>query len=154
MAYIRSMLPRFQDAEDVLQQVAAAIAERFDEYDPDRPFVAWAIGIARYKVLEHRRTLNADKLIFDVETLDQISRIYEKRTERFGQMNQALEYCMAKLTSRGKKLMVMRYVRDMAPARIAEQIGTSANVISVTLHRMRESLRRCIEKRIEEERES
>ena len=55
MAFIRSVTPQLADAEDILQETARQIVERFDEYDRERPFAPWAIGIARYKVLEWRR---------------------------------------------------------------------------------------------------
>ena len=32
----------FADAEDVVQKVALTVARRFDEYDNERPFQAWA----------------------------------------------------------------------------------------------------------------
>jgi|SRR5688572_11777929 len=45
--YINSFEPEFDRAEDLLQDVAVILLRKFPEYDPQRPFVAWAIGIAR-----------------------------------------------------------------------------------------------------------
>jgi len=46
-AYIHVAVPDLHDREDVLQSTVQYLIEHFDEYDPQRTFVAWAIGIAR-----------------------------------------------------------------------------------------------------------
>ena len=48
-AFISSMVPDFQDADDILQQVAVAIVQNYDRYNKERSFVSWAIGIAEYE---------------------------------------------------------------------------------------------------------
>ena len=49
-AFITSVVRDFKDRDDVLQDVAVAVIESFDRYDPQRPFTAWAIGVARNQV--------------------------------------------------------------------------------------------------------
>ena len=34
-------------ADDLLQAVALVLLEKFEHYDPARPFIAWAMGFAR-----------------------------------------------------------------------------------------------------------
>ena len=43
MAFVVASTPQFSDAEDLLQEVAAEIAIRYDEYDNSRPIPALGI---------------------------------------------------------------------------------------------------------------
>lgn len=54
------------DVEDLVQETLMAIHSRRATYDRDRPFVAWAYAVARYKMIDHfrrsRQTLTIDGL--------------------------------------------------------------------------------------------
>ena len=63
--YVRSMVIDFHLAEDVLQETAATVAEKFADYDQSRPFLPWALGIAKNKILHALRTSSRDRLVFD-----------------------------------------------------------------------------------------
>jgi len=52
---ISSLTPDFHQAEDILQRAALALIRKLDEYDREKPFVVWAIGVARLEVLKSRR---------------------------------------------------------------------------------------------------
>ena len=47
-AFVQAMVPDRAERDDVLQEVAMAVLESFGSYDRSRPFVPWAIGIARH----------------------------------------------------------------------------------------------------------
>ena len=68
MAY--SIVRDHQLTEDTLQEVSIVLLNKKSQYDPERPFVAWALGITRlqaFKTLEkHRRSA----LLLDAHTLD------------------------------------------------------------------------------------
>jgi RNA polymerase sigma factor (sigma-70 family) len=40
--YVAALVPNVADAEDIVQQTALALWERFDSYDPNQPFTPWA----------------------------------------------------------------------------------------------------------------
>src|SRR3954447_11640897 len=75
-AFVASMVREIRDRDDVLQDVAVAVLDSFDSYDPSRPFVAWALGIARNQALLHLRRKGRDRLVFDAEALDRIERAF------------------------------------------------------------------------------
>src|SRR5262245_32939751 len=57
-AMLRFILPlvgNLDDAQDVLQETASALWQKFDRYDPQQPFLAWAKQFARNEVLMHHR---------------------------------------------------------------------------------------------------
>ena len=44
--YVLTLLPNWNDAQDVMQETAAALWQKFDQYDPGRPFLPWACQFA------------------------------------------------------------------------------------------------------------
>ena len=52
-AYLLIMVHNHSDAEDLHQETASVLWERFDEFDKSKSFTAWAIGIARNKALDY-----------------------------------------------------------------------------------------------------
>jgi RNA polymerase sigma-70 factor, ECF subfamily len=147
-AYFRSNLRDFHQAEDLLQETAAVVAEKFTEFDVTRPFTSWVLGIARNKLLHHLRTNSNDKHVFDDTTIGLIADGYAKLEPEISSMQGALETCIERVQGRSRKLIEMRYVRELTPARIAALTGMSANTVAVMLHRVRRALRECIEKQL------
>ena len=149
MAFIRSVTPQLADAEDILQETARQIVNRFDEYDRARPFAPWAIGIARYKVMEWRRVHAKVGLVFDEEAIEAIHFAYAERAEDWPVVGHAIDECLKKASPAAEKLLVLRYLENLKPAEIARRLGSTANSVSVRLFRARDGLRKCIRRRLE-----
>src|SRR4249920_3777114 len=47
--YVAVLVPNVTDAEDIVQQTALALWEKFDAYDPSQPFTPWACRFALNK---------------------------------------------------------------------------------------------------------
>ena len=47
--YVAVLVPNVADAEDIVQQTALALWEKFGAYDPNRPFTPWACRFALNK---------------------------------------------------------------------------------------------------------
>src|SRR6476661_5122601 len=47
--YVAALVPNVADAEDIVQQTAVALWEKFDAYDPAQPFTPWACRFALNK---------------------------------------------------------------------------------------------------------
>jgi RNA polymerase sigma-70 factor (ECF subfamily) len=72
-SFIGALMPDFRDAQDLLQNVAAACLRKFNEYDPERPFTAWALGVARFEVLRLRRTQVRSPLLFNDDLVARVA---------------------------------------------------------------------------------
>ena len=147
-AFVSSLVGDFHDAEDIIQQVAAAAAERFDDYDPERPFVAWAIGIARHKVYNHLRSSGRDKHVFDSEALGDIAEAYQRIEPELTEARAALDDCMKKVQGKTRQVLELRYVRDLKPSAIGDKMGMKANAVYVMLHRLRAALTTCVKSKL------
>ncbi|NOZ41261.1 MAG: sigma-70 family RNA polymerase sigma factor [Planctomycetes bacterium] len=149
LAFIRSTIRDFHRGEDVMQEVAETVAEKFDQYDRKRPFPPWVLGIARNKVLAYLRKHANDRHVFDDETVGKIATVYGDVEGEFSEMQNALEICMKQVKGRAQKILKMRYVRNQTPAVIARALGLSANAVSVMLHRVRQALRECVQRQLD-----
>src|SRR6186713_3143202 len=47
--YVAALVPNVTDAEDIVQQTAIALWEKFEAYDPAQPFTPWACRFALNK---------------------------------------------------------------------------------------------------------
>jgi RNA polymerase sigma-70 factor, ECF subfamily len=151
--FIASIITDVHDADDVLQDVALVTARRFGEYDKKRPFVAWAIGIAKNVMLQHFR--DRKSRILGGDAIEQIAELYRSDdsggTDMTADRVQAMRLCMERLSARWRTVLEMYYLRDMAPARIAGGLGTSRGNVFVILHRGRIALRECVEQQLHQE---
>ncbi len=146
-AYIWTGVANFHDAEDILQQVAADTARRFDHYDLSKSFLAWAIGIARFKMIDYYRSRKKTGGVFDDTALEMLAASYVVGERELDGMKDALTHCMKQVKPKMRSVLEMRYLQELTPVEIAERMGTTANTISVALTRIRKGLASCIKRR-------
>lgn len=143
-AFILSIVPKFQDADDILQQVAVAVVKNYDKYDKKYAFTGWAIGIAKNEILMHWRKHSKSRFIFDTETVEKISKAHERELDKFDDVREALDICIKKLKGRGKQILEMRYLSELSVTRIAQKLGMTHGSVYTSLHRIRLVLQKCI----------
>ena len=146
-AFVSSVVRDFSARDDVLQEVAIAVMESFHRYDPQRPFVGWAIGIAQNQVRLHLRRIHRDRLVFDDDVLLQLAVAFEEMSPEQSQSLGFLRGCLDQLEGRARELCELRYGRDLKPAAIAESLGMSGNTVAKALQRIRDQLRACVERK-------
>lgn len=150
--YISTLVSNFQDADDLLQSVAVVTVEKFDTYDSDKSFVAWAIGIARNLVLKYYADQKKTRAIMDPQTIEAISDVYSKEFKSIIQQNDmmkhALDHCVQQLKGKWRKMLEMYYLRELSPARISQRLGMTPNNVFVSLHRVRMTLRECVKNQL------
>lgn len=146
-AYVSTLVPDFHQAEEVLQRVAVALVRKFDTYDESRPFLPWAVGIARLEVLRSRRDFATDRHRFGEALIDQVTELYQDDEPEFVGWRESLRHCVGQLKGRNEEVLSLRYQEEQSPAQIAEQMGMKVGAVRVLLFRVRKALRDCIEKR-------
>ncbi|MCE9630448.1 MAG: sigma-70 family RNA polymerase sigma factor [Planctomycetia bacterium] len=150
-AYVFAAVQRFQDAEDVVQQVALTAARRFEEYDDSRPFVAWALWLAKSKIIDHYRVQGRQKLVFSEALLDHAATRLVERQEANQAGAAALEKCIDKLPPKSRRLLDLRYVEDASMETIARTVQSTAGSVRVMLFRVRDLLADCVKAELAKE---
>ncbi len=149
--FIRSLILNREDAQDVLQEVALAVVDNFESYDPERPFEGWAIGIARNQLRAHLRKVYRDREVALDESVDRVADAFQRIEPEIGDRREALNECLRRITGTSRKILNLHYVDGLKPAAIGGEISKSANHVSVMLHRTRSILRKCVEKKLNRE---
>lgn len=147
-AYVFASITGYHDAEDVVQRIAQELARRYDEYDSARPFVGWALWIAKSRVIDHYRTQGSSRIVFSDDLLSQLARTIEKQADGRSQRREALEACLQELAPRSRHLLDLQYVEGRSAAEIAEETGSTSGSVRVLLSRVRTALANCIERRL------
>lgn len=150
-AFVYSAVPHFADAADVVQQVALTVTRRFEEYDGRRPFVAWALWLAKSRIADHRRKAGRQRVVFSDEVMDRMaSALVEQQPERSARQI-ALEHCIEKLPAKSRQMLDLRYTEAMPVEQVAQAVRSTAGSVRVLLHRVRSLLAECIQTQLGKE---
>jgi RNA polymerase sigma-70 factor (ECF subfamily) len=146
--FVRSLIPDYQQAEEVMQRVAVTLVRKFDQFKPERSFGAWAVGVAKYEILYYRRERATDRHVFDDDIVERIALHYQRFAADADPFRQALEQCLEHLDGRSKEAIELRYASGLASPAVAEKMRLTAGAVRMLLSRARRSLRTCIEQRM------
>lgn len=152
--YVHALIRDHATAQDVLQETALVIFRRFAEYDDSRPFVGWALGIAKYQVLGQRRDAMRCPVVFDDEVLAGFTETWASIAPVESEVSDLVSQCLGKLASHARRLVQMRYFDDLNASEIAERLGMASAAVRVALQRVREQLRACVEQQLQIEKGS
>jgi len=146
--YINALVRDPAVAQDVLQETVLVLFRRFDDYDPSRPFLAWALGVARFQVLGVRRDQARCRIIFDSELMEQFTEQWAEASPASDWRAWALQECLGKLPARSSEMLRWRYFEELTADEIAARLKSKGPTIRVMLQRIRDQLRSCVERRI------
>ena len=147
--YVRALMPADPSVGDVIQQANAKIWEKRSEFETGTNFKAWAMAIARYEVLNYRKRQARDaRLRFSDELEATVAIELADLNDDLGDRQAALRECMKSLKPESRELLIGRYSTREPLAELASRVGRSVGGVKVTLHRLRNSLAQCIERRM------
>lgn len=147
-AYITANVFDLHHAEDLVQEVAQVVAENFANYDRRQSFVAWALGIARNRLLKYYRTRARDRMVLSETALVRLGEALEQAAAESEDRREALRRCLEHITGRRREVLEMRYRENAKVSEIGDEFGMSASAVSVMLHRVRDALHECIERHV------
>ena len=144
-SYSFSMTRDFHLSDEVIQEVALALIQQADRYNPQRHFMGWAIGITRNQTLKALRKQGKHAAAISCEeTLDALAeRLCERpnyQAERFNALNK----CMSKVSSENRRVLNLKYLEKKSAEEIAALIDRSETATFSLLQRLRASLSKCI----------
>jgi RNA polymerase sigma-70 factor (ECF subfamily) len=144
LRYVLTLLPDRHQAEDVVQETARLLWQKFDEYDPSRPFGPWARRFAYLEVLKSLRRQSVRGKYFSDQLVEQLAEERLEQEEQLSAQREALAGCVQKLDPSSRELLMLRYGGEMTMQRLASQQGRSANALYLAIHRIRQRLIECV----------
>ncbi|HEX8912459.1 MAG TPA: sigma-70 family RNA polymerase sigma factor [Humisphaera sp.] len=147
-AYVLSLVPDTQRAEDLLQETNIVLWRKRDEYEAGTSFMSWACQVAYFNVLAFRRKMARDRHRFDDAVFDYLAERQIERADALDDRREALKGCLEKLPAAQRELVAERYEPGGSVQRMAEARGTTEGAVSQSLYRIRAALLACIERRL------
>lgn len=157
-AFVRSLLPRMQDADEVMQEVGLACWKKFadftDEGDPaecGEGFIRWACVVSRFEVLRYRRSHARDRLVLSEAALtalvtDSVARVSKAERER-----QAVDRCLKSLSDPERRLLLSVHTPGDSVAQIAAETGQKARPLYDVVTRLRDRIGDCVRAQMNEQ---
>ena len=147
-SFILAVVHNAVDAEDILQETAALMWERFDSFEEGTNFGAWAVTIARNKTKEFVRSKKKSQMFFDNNFYEQVSEYSMKSSNNAKDRNDALSFCLNKLSVNNKELLALRFRKSISVKRISQMTGRSLNGLYQSYTLIFAKLRNCINTKI------
>jgi RNA polymerase sigma-70 factor (ECF subfamily) len=148
--FVRSLLPNWTDADEVVQQTAIVMWRKFDQYDPATHFMKWACVIARFEALAYRRKMARDRLVFREDVLELMADEGVEENDQRDAEHAALESCMSDLPEKSRQLLTLAYTQGVKVKELAEEAGSSAEAFYMRLNRLRRQLMTCVESKLQQ----
>lgn len=145
-AYLASLVYDHHDAEDLLQRTAMAAIRKFADFDENRSFTSWVVGIAHIEVLQYRREKSRDtRLFFSDDALQALAQAHQDiEADADVDVRNALGRCMQRLRGRSKRVVELFYRDGKKLDAIAEHLSVARGTVGSILHRSRKALRECV----------
>lgn len=151
-AFILMLVGNSSDADDIMQETAALMWEKYQQSATEdiSNFAALGIRIAHFKVLEFRKK-QYKKLQFNSELFDSVLggavTFEEKVDDRF----EAMKKCLSKLDAKSRLLIQMRHQKGQTIKRIAEAIKMPQHTAYKCIAQIHDMLVRCVRRTLKEE---
>lgn len=139
------------DADDVLQNVAALLWERFDEYRPGSNFRAWAFAVTRLEVLKAADRWKRDTRVIRLgdDALDKLVAAADEADDQETDPGLArhLRGCLDGLGDHARQMIAWYYGEGRSYEDIAAELGISQGALRTRLCRIRKGLQSCLERK-------
>ena len=148
--YVLSLVQKWSDADDILQEVALALWQQFDRYDPATDFGSWACAVAHYHVLTYRKRAGRQRLVFTEDVNQLLDQEIASVTKEFDDYQDKLGGCLDKLSERDRDFL-KAYYSGTPIAELAQRMARGAASLYKDLAGLRHALRECVQLALGEE---
>lgn len=153
-AYIRRYVLEADLADDLAQETFLAAYRSLPHRNPAAPIDLWLLSIARHRALKHLRDearrrdreMRPLKAALAAWCADQMESEAPDRDDHQRQVT-ALRQCLAGLPRHSAGLVSAYYFQRLTSAEIARKWGKKESAVRMTLLRLREALKQCVEQR-------
>jgi RNA polymerase sigma-70 factor, ECF subfamily len=146
-AYILTMVPNWADAADILQETSSVMWRKFEQFERDSNFFAWACQIARFEVAAFRKRTKRQGLLFSDAFIAAVADTSEQLAATLEARQGFLVECLQQLRPRDREMLELRYQEEGTVGKIASHTGRNVEAVYKALQRIRRQLFECVERR-------
>jgi len=133
------------DADDVMQDVIVVLWRKFEEFEPDTNFRAWARAIAVNVSREFsRKKRKANGFGLSDAAVAKLAQAQTTRNELLELRREQLQLCLKKLSHDDQSFLWRCYAKDTRVIDIARQYDCPPSTVYNRLGRIRKKLSDCI----------
>ena len=143
--YVAALVPNVLDAEDIVQQTAISLWEKFDAYDPAQPFTPWACRFALNKVRQWIERRQRWQALLEGGLAEELAQRLEELRPELEIRLRHLEGCLKKLPEDQRSLVEGPYYRRDPIETLAGASNRSVAATYKALQRVRQTLQGCME---------
>ena len=143
--YVAALVPNVADAEDIVQQTALSLWEKFEAYDPNQPFTPWACRFALNKAKQWIERRQRWQALLEGGLAEELAQRREELRPELEVRLRHLEGCLGKLPGEQRALVEGYYYRRDGIEKLADNSGRTIAATYKTLQRIRQALLVCVE---------
>ena len=143
--YIAALVPNVTDAEDIVQQTAVALWEKFDAYDAAQPFTPWACRFALNKARQWIERRQRWQALLERGLAEELAQRREELWPELDCRLKHLEGCLGKLPEDQRSLVEGYYYHRTSIEELSQGSGRTVAATYKTLQRIRQALLVCVE---------
>jgi RNA polymerase sigma-70 factor (ECF subfamily) len=149
--FVLAMVPRWADAEDIVQEARIRLWEQFDKYQPDKDFGAWARTIAYYLILAHRKQAKRSATPFSQAFCEAIAAEVAETPSLVRDRQEALLHCLEELDESKRNLVQRYYGGKESMSDLARTLKRSYEALRKAIYRTLIVLGECNDSRLHKE---
>ncbi len=143
--FLMTLVPRREDAEDLLQQTSVTLWKNREKYDPEAgDFTSWACAIAHNHVRNFRRKETTRRNLLNLEIERALIETRANNTSLMDEWHHALTICIDKLTPRQQSIVRECYGGENSIKDSASSRNLTPNALYKTVRKIRLLLHDCI----------
>jgi len=151
--FIAAFCPHRDQVDEVAQRTFIWAYEHLGDYEPGTRFYSWLKAIAGNMLLaeleiQRREARNRRRHLAHLEATACRAHLATEADDRRLELVEALQTCLEELPPGQRRLIQRRYEEPEPIAAIARELKRSEGGVKVTLFRIRQALRKCIESRL------
>jgi len=147
-AYILVFVPHGPDADDIMQETATVMWEKFETFTPGTDFARWARKIAYHKILDHRKKRGRRHVVFSDDLMRLLTEEADAILEQTNPRLEALKLCLRRLRESDRHLVRLHYEEGITIKAMAERANRSVQGLYKVMVRIHNRLRRCVNMRL------
>ena len=140
-------VPNRSDARDILQECSVSLWRKFSDFEPERPFVPWALGFVRMEIRRFlRKSAHRNQLTERAAAL-----LLEDHKNLAGELDHRethLKDCLDLLSERQNEMLNGYYRMEYSVSDLSQRTGQTVDAVYKSLQRIRRSLHHCVESRM------
>ena len=147
-AFLYMHLRNWNETEELFQEVSLVIMRKANEELEVRHFKAWSREIARRTLLNYwkkKKKIPVPLSDADLQACENAWQRKDADPQPLSERMERLKICLAKLSGDLRRMLGLRYEKDLSLRQIAAELSKTEGAVQVALSRARSVLLRCMQ---------